>query len=208
MKNLFIIISLLLLSTVLYAQSIEFKVGTEYRITPIEKPLNDHLRTGNVYFSSHRQLTGTAFNYSIAYVMEGGFGFGFSHAVQYSHIYYEPSEFINDKSVNGLITDYKLFVKQEFEIDNNVFFIELGGSLMNNGTSYTFKKNLPIGDSNENVVLTQNEDFGYTAMNITAGYTFNKFDIGLGMYFSNGYSILKNASEFKLPYIKMNYKIY
>ncbi len=207
MKKISLLI-ILFLTTIIHSQNIEFKVGTEYRITPIRKISNLAEPITGAYFSQDDQLTGTAFNYSIGYLTKSGFGFGFSHSFKYSHIYYERTDNNTEKSVNDLITDYKLFIKQEFEIKKNLFFIEVGGSLMNNGTTYHDKEEIDVVFSDESVIFISTRDFSYRAMNIEIGYIYKKFEIGLGMYFTSGYLLADNPKEFKLPYFSMNYRIY
>jgi hypothetical protein len=206
-KTLYIIIFIPILT---FSQRFELKVGAEYRITPIQKDDETfYLSNVNVYYNEDKQLMGTSFGYTISYLLKNGFGFGFSHSFKYGHIYYKPSKKKVLKSVNGLITDYKLFIKKEFYLKKNIYFIEFGGSLMNNGTQYAEKDYVDVYDENDNQLYwLSSKNFSFNATNLTIGVVFENFDVGLGMYFSKGSENFSTMNKFKIPYFKVRYIIF
>ena len=204
---IFLIITFSIICLKAQNNGIEFKVGLEYRITPIEKETNGlEYSERTVYFSQHRQLTGTSLSYSLAYFFRN-FGVGISQSIQYSHIYYDSNN--TNKSVNGLMYDFKFFIEQDFKLNSFDIFIEGGFSLMNSGTTY-YSRDLvsAVGDNGEPLYYKSERDFSYFANNITIGVKFEKLDFSIGSYFAKGYLQDALSKKFILPYAKINYIIW
>lgn len=191
-----------------FSQNLSLKIGAEYRITPIRKLDKPGLEPKvPVFYSDHKQLTGTSFSYTLSYLFKNNFGIGFTHSFQYSHIYYENSDTDLLKSHNGIITDFELFIIKEIPISNKNLYIKFGGALMNNGTTYAYKEHSIIQNTNTEIIYEIEKDFSYTALNAAIGVNLDKFDIGAGMYIANASENFNSVLPFKLPYIKINYTI-
>jgi len=206
-KYIFIVIVLVSYSNLFSQNRIEFKIGAEYRITPIQKSHIGIIYSDiPVFYSEYRQLTGTAFNYTLSYVLKNNFGFGLSQSFQYSHIYYKDD---STESVNGIINDFKLFITKNIYLTNNtILFIEIGESLMNSGTAYSTKELVSATGSNgEPLYFTGERDFSYFSTNVTIGIIKNNFDSGIGAYFSDEADNFAKKTKFILPYLKLNYII-
>ncbi len=205
----------MLCSTLIFSQEkngLQFKIGTEYRITPFEIRDAVYVSQIKVNYDENAQLTGTAFNYTLQYLFAGGFGIGLSQSFQYSHIYFEKSAsasggLILNKSINGIISDFKVFVIKEFHFFNNVFYVELGKGYMNNYTNYSVSEQVGVDENGNPWYRLETRNFNYFASNVTLGVVFSRFDIGIGAHFSNGSENFATSDKFTIPYFKLNYRL-
>ncbi len=194
---------------------LQFKIGAEYRITPIETYDDNFYETESiVLFDQHNQMTGTAFNYTLKYLNKNGYGFGFSQSVQYSHIYYERPKFQDDeeikKSVNGLLSDFKIFIEKQFELDYDKYlFIEYGFSLMNSGSSFYETTQTSYNLDGTPRFISGANNFNYFATNINIGYIYKNIDFSIGTYISKGSEFYDTKAEntIYLPFFKVNYLV-
>ncbi len=194
------------------------KIGTEYRITPITKSLDNSQPTLVTIpnFDLDNQISGVSVNYSLSYVFKLKFEIGFSQSFRYDHIYFEQSDFVPrqtfQKSVNGVITDYHFFLGKYFNLFKKEFFIKGGISLMNRGTNYS--RTIPLGSGTDpngqefSRFATDPLNFNFSALNVNTGFTFSKYELGIGAYFINGSSAnFENENSIVLPYFKVSYNL-
>jgi len=214
MKVYFLVIALIF-PVVIFSQmnKLEFKVGAEYRITPISNSPDVFISQIPVNFNQDNQISGTAFNYSLAYIFKNGFGLAIQQSVRYDHIYFDvenlsnPTELTVNKSVNGIITDFKFFIVKHFYLtDYKSVFIELGGSIMNRGTAYSVTRQIGTDLEDNLIFATFDQNFNHGAINSTLGFVYNKFDIGIGAYFVDGTGAnFGTEDNIIIPYLKLNY---
>ncbi len=188
------------------------KIGTEYRITPIKGSEDIVIPTLVTMpnFSLDNQISGASINYSLSYVLKSKFEIGFSQSFRYDHIYFEFSDFQPgisfEKSVNGVITDYHFFIGKYFTLFKTELFLKTGISLMNRGTNYS--RTIFLTDQGVDRFVTDQLNFNFSAYNVNTGFTFGKYEVGIGAYFINGSSAnFVNENNIILPYFKLNYSI-
>jgi len=212
MKNSILI--LLLIPSILISQNkLQFKVGAEYRITPIRKTPNVTISEIPVSFNQDDQLSGTAFNYSLTYVFNSGLGLGIQQSFRYDHIHFDTVNLFNpiepsvNKSINDIITDFKFFIVKHFYLDDyKSVLVELGGSIMNRGTAYYTVLQRGTDSEGNPLFFGTDGNFNFGATNLTLGLAYPKFDIGIGAYFVDGTGAnFDTEDNIIIPYLKLNY---
>lgn len=205
-----------------FKNRLSVKIGTEYRITPIRKVIDNfhEVNPTNIFFNLDKNLSGTSFNYDISYEFIKNLHFGFSHSIRYDHVYFERKNYqlepnnvnyftVND-SKSKLIYDYHFYLRKDFKIKNKTIYIKLGYSIMNRGTDYSISEVVATNnDGSIGAIIVGDYDLTFFAINTEIGLVYKNFDFGIGAYFINGSgSNLGSEQNIILPYFKISYRIY
>lgn len=186
-----------------------FKVGTEYRITPLPWEFSEQ---PTVFSNIDLQNSGPAFNYSLDYFITKNLSIGFTHSIRYSLLLYN-----NDTSVNFIsraaektwMHDYHFYLDYHFKIFKNKesdLFVRLGQSLMNTGSDFSTTK--AFFDQNGEIIghLISQGSFRYSASNFAIGYKKKRLEAMIGVYSSKNVWLI-DPNTFTVPYIKLSYSL-
>lgn len=194
------------------------QIGTEYRITPIYPDRVEYISKPGVFYNLDQQLSGTSVNYVLKYLSKKKFEIGFSQSFRYDHIYYKSS-FSNiipntnypeaeNESVNDWIIDHHLYVGKYFKLFKKEFFVRGGISMMNRGTNYSVTYLYSKDDKGGYTYMVDQLNFNFFALNLNTGFTFNKYELGLGAYFIPGAGAnFEDERNIIVPYFKFSYQL-
>ena len=148
---------------------------------------------------------------------------GISQSLRYDHKYFKTDSFSLGSSniypsVNGIISDYHLFIQKNFKFKRGLAWHVIAGySFMNRGTKYLYTESyirnplpfpLPFPIPGTNVLVTEVKEgnFNLDAVNFGIGIGANKFSIDLGVYYSLSHSYDQSANIF-IPRAKIAYRL-
>ncbi|MBT8196498.1 MAG: hypothetical protein KJO64_08715, partial [Bacteroidia bacterium] len=197
-----------------------------YRVEPIGlDALTLESDQSTIFFDATDQLSGAALNYFFTlYLKEANMEIGFSQSLRYDHKYFKTDSFNLGTSniypsVNGVISDYHLFVQKNFDLRKGMYWnIFAGYSLMNRGSKYiyteTYIRNplpfpLPFPLPGVNVAVTEVKEgnFNMDAINFGVGIGANKVSFDLGVYYSMNHSYDQDG-DIIIPRAKLSYRIF
>jgi hypothetical protein len=186
-----------------------YKVGAEYRITPL--PSNAIL-SNNVFVNTDKQNSGTAFFYTLDLFVTKNLSLGFSHTFRYDEVGGLSSgiegNFGTESTPKALIQGYHFYADYHFKVfRNSELFLRLGRSLINRGTEITVKETFFDDQGNQVLSATGTVDYAYEPWNFAAGWKKRKLEIILGFYTSNISEYFITDEAFIIPYFKFSYNL-
>ncbi|AFL80749.1 hypothetical protein Aeqsu_1254 [Aequorivita sublithincola DSM 14238] len=187
-----------------------FKVGSDYRITPIyngNKPKDNTLRT-----NIDSQSSGAAFFYGVEFFPGKNWSLNFNHSFHYTLFYLEtfngdPDDLGGEASVNQLFYDFHFYVNYYIKIfKESEVFVRVGKSMFNRNSNYT--TNEAIYDDNGNFVIgiSSQGNFNFSPYNLGLGYKKDRVEVLLGIYSTSNTQYLVSES-FIIPYFNLAYTI-
>ncbi len=198
------VVFLLLLTIKVFSQErdtikkFKLDIGTEYRLTPVEDI------SGNAYYMNiSRNLSGVPVNFSIAYMLSSKWELGFQYNIRYDHVGVEVADNVAEdfavyRSVNNLISDYKLFVQRNFlfKQDRGISLM-LGYNWMNDGVYQAIFKN------DKRTIYKYN----FTAFNMEVKYFYKYFHMGVGIYYNPKPNFPKLNGGLNILYFNLGFDI-
>lgn len=202
-----------------------FGLGTEYRVEPIGlDAFTLESDQSTIFFDATDQLSGAALNYFVSlYIKDMDMEIGISQSLRYDHQYFKTDSFNLGSnniypSVNGVISDYHLFVQKNFDFKRGIHWnIFAGYSLMNRGTKYIYTESyirnplpiplpFPLPGFNVPVTEVKEGNFNMDAINFGVGIGANKVSFDLGVYYTISHSYDQSGNIF-IPRAKLAYRI-
>lgn len=215
MKHIILLI-LLTITTYSFSQIEErkgklfFKVGSEYRITPL--PYEFSKVDQRISVDIDAQNSGVAFHYGFDYFITKNLSIGFNNSFRYDVLVRNVNEISQDNGVQK--TDKTLIVGAHLYLDyhvkvfkNSELFARVGRSMLNGGTEFIRKTTYYDDQGNSVGYSTVNEDFQFFPANFAIGYKRDKVEILIGMYASTQAQYFAETESFKIPYINFTYTI-
>ena len=215
MKNL-ILLFFLAITTHSFSQIEErkgklfFKVGSEYRITPLRYDLSKI--DVNVPADIDAQNSGVAFHYGFDYFITKNLSVGFNNSFRYDVLIRNVNQIGEDNGVQK--TDKTLIVGGHLYLDyhvkvfkNSELFARLGYSLLNGGTEYMEKTTYYDNQGNSAGYAFANENLSFNAANFAIGYKKGKVELLIGLYSSSTSNYFAETESLKIPYINFTYTI-
>ena len=221
MKKISVLSLSLLFSFVLYGQTREnlderkgqlfFKVGTEYRITPLP------VRAGEIpevrFTNPEEQNRGVAIHYGIDFFATQNLSLGFANSFRHTLLNYSDRLIVDgstgqDKAEYALFVGYHFNATYHFKIFKEAeLFVRLGKSLLNRGSSFKFID--PIFDENGELLVTRSSQINYHMQtnNFAVGYKRDKFEIILGAYGTSDAPYFDRSVGYIIPYINLAYTL-
>lgn len=189
--------------------SLFFKIGPEYRITPLPWEYSIQPR---VFTNIDLQNSGPAFNYSFDYFITKNLSVGFTQTIRYDLLLYNDDTSFNfgaRAAEKTWMFDYHFYLDYHFQLFKNKkkdVFVRVGKSIMNTGSDYSITE--AFFDNNGELIghLITGGTFRYGATNFAIGYKKNKLETMIGVYTSKGFESI-DPNTFTVPYIKLNYTI-
>ena len=187
-----------------------FKVGTEYRITPL--PYNVGIRDPQVPVDIDAQNSGVAFHYGFDYFITKNLSVGFNNSFRYDVLINNVNEVNEDSGVQK--TDKTLIVGGHLYLDyhvkvfkNSEVFARFGQSLLNGGTEYMRKTT--HYDNQGNLIGTSygNDNLSFYAFNFAVGYKKGKTELLVGIYSSSTADYFTETESLIIPYLNFTYTI-
>lgn len=188
-----------------------FKVGSDYRITPL---YNNEFSTVNTLRTSiDSQSSGAALFYGVEFFPGKNWSLNFSHSFHYTLFYLEsfygdPNDLGGEASVNQLFFDYHIFVNYYIKVFiESEILIRVGRSMLNNNSNYT--TNVASYDDNGNFIIgiSTQGNFNMQSYNFGLGYKKNKVEILLGIYSTSITPYPEVKKDFIIPYFNLAYTI-
>lgn len=187
-----------------------FKVGTEYRITPLPYNVEEIDATEGLTNIDY-QNSGFAINYTLDYFVTKNLSFGFTNSFRYDLLLYnDDTSFIRGarKAEKTLIMDYHFYLDYHFKVfKNSELFVRAGKSLANRGTSYSDLD--PFFDQDGTLVaqsISQN-NWHYQPENFGIGYKKNKVEIMAGVLTTTNSEYFFSNERLTIPYLKFSYNL-
>lgn len=187
-----------------------FKVGTEYRITPLPYNVEEIDATGGLTNIDY-QNSGFAINYTLDYFVTKNLSLGFTNSFRYDLLLYnDDTSFIRGarKAEKTLIMDYHFYLDYHFKVfKNSELFVRAGKSLANRGTSYSDLD--PFFDQDGTLVaqsISQN-NWHYQPENFGIGYKKNKVEIMAGVLTTTNSEYFFSNERLTIPYLKFSYNL-
>lgn len=191
-----------------------FKVGTEYRITPL--PYDEGEMVEDRGFTNiDIQNSGLAINYSLDYFITKNLSLGFTNSFRYDLLLYNNEVSYDPLNIEGstkaektLITDFHFHLDYHFKVfENSELFVRVGKSLANRGTDYSTKKS--FFDQNGSLVvksISQNH-YKFQPENFGIGYKKNKLEVMAGVLTTTLTEYFLNNERLTIPYLKLSYNL-
>jgi hypothetical protein len=187
-----------------------FKVGSDYRITPIYG--NNILKTNGLRTSIDSQSSGAALFYGVEFFPWNNLSLNFDHSFHYTLFYLEsfygdPDDLGGEAAVNQLFFDYHIFVNYYIKVfKESEMFVRVGRSLLNRNSNYTTNEALYDDNGQFLIGISSQGNFNLQAYNFGLGYKKNKVEILLGIY-STSETPYFASEDFIIPYFNLAYTI-
>ena len=215
MKNLFLLI-ILASTTYSYSQIEErkgklfFKIGTEYRITPL--PYDGGKVDQGIPADIDSQNSGVAFHYGFDFFITKNLSVGFNNSFRYDVIIRTDNEINREngfqKMNKSLIIGGHLYLDYHIKVfKNSELFARVGYSLLNGGTEYLEKNTYYDNQGNISGSLLTSSDLSFNAANFAIGYKKQKIELLIGLYSSSTSNYFAETESLKIPYINITYTI-
>lgn len=187
-----------------------FKIGSEYRITPL--PYAEGITIPEQAVDIDFQNSGVAFFYSLDFFITKNLNVGFSNSFRYDYLGSDLNQLPNDFGAKpadrGLIIGYHFYLDYHFKIfKESEIFIRIGKSLLNRGTNIRYKETFFDTDGNSQGILFSSRDYSFEPTNIGLGWKKNKIEILIGAYISNNTEYFVEQEELIIPYFKFSYNL-
>lgn len=187
-------------------KSLQFLVGTEYRITPIYNSSISSLSELSTFTNMDAQNSGIALNFGLEYEIVRNLGVGFSNSFRYDMVIARRPE--GDNKINVGAIDYKLIVDHHLYLTyyyklfpKGDVFVSAGMSLLNTNTDFSIKE---IDEYGEGFYIS---DFSFFANRISIGFQFSKSRVYLGMNLSRTTDYFDETTSFIIPHIGFTYNL-
>lgn len=221
MNRIFILLFLLLYNVVSAQNSFDleerqgtlfFKLSSEYRITPFFRPQQPS--PIGLLIELNEQNSGAAFNYAFDWFATKNLSLGFSHSLRYDHILRGNidtfgSEDLVAADINGILMDFHLYAQYHFKVfKKSELFLQLGGSLLNVGSSFEAGRGLLEDNGNFTFITFEDENANFYAVNIGLGWKKKRIAIMGGVYTSRDTVYFTgDQSGLSVPYVRFSYNI-
>lgn len=184
--------------------SLQFLIGTEYRITPI---YGSATLSENAYFTNmDAQNSGIALNLGLEYGIARNLTVGFSNGFRYDMVIAQRPE--SNKAINveaidyKLIVDYHIYLAYYYKVfPKGDIFVSAGLSLLNTNTDFSIKK---VDEYGEGFYIS---DFSFFSNRISIGFQSSKSRIYLGMNLSRTTDYFEETTSFIIPHIGFTYNL-
>lgn len=188
-----------------------FKVGTEYRITPLPVSAGDLSRAR--FTNSDQQNSGVALHYDIDFFVAKNFSLGFANSFRYTLLNFSDRLFVDgptgqDRADNALFVGFHFNVAYYFKVfKSSELFIRIGKSLLNRGSEFRLIE--PINDANGDLLLTtvSQSNYNLSTNNFALGYKKDKLEIILGIYGTSDTPYFDRSVGYVIPYINLGYTL-
>ncbi|NGX83087.1 hypothetical protein [Aequorivita sp. KMM 9714] len=215
MKNL-ILLLFLAISTYSFSQIEErkgklfFKLGSEYRITPLSYDGNKLEPSLSVEVDA--QNSGVSFHYGFDYFITKNLSIGFNNSFRYDILISNTNEIDNDfgvqKADKTLMIGGHLYLDYHVKVfKNSELFARIGRSILNGGTHYVEKKTYYDNQGNTLGSSYTTNDFQFSPANFAIGFKKDKVELIIGMYASTQAPYFDETESLKIPYINFTYTI-
>ncbi len=190
-----------------------FKLGTEYRITPL--PTDGE--STNPRFSgtnSDLQNSGAAIYYGLDFFILQNLSLGFEHSFRYTLLNYNNSDVIGVSNTESTAATNSLFVGYHFNgtyhfkiFKDSEIFVRVGISLLNRNSNFTYKERVFFDDGELLGTASSELSYNMQTKNYAIGYKKNKFEAVLGIYTTNDPPYFDRSVTYIIPYIKLGYTL-
>ena len=184
-----------------------FSVGTDYRITPIEKVLVSptypaypagEFRAGIDEIGP--QNTGVSLRYDLNYFLTTSLSLGFSNSLRYDLQLSDRASLTTDNTgpkSKTFLVDYHFYADYHFKaFANSELVLRLGRSYLNTGSQITAAHNNAVSDFS----------FDYWSWNMGLGYKKQRTHLMLGVYNSSTTNYPQTES-LVIPYLSFTYNL-
>lgn len=185
-----------------------FKVGGEYRITPLP---NSAAPANNILVNSDKQNSGSGVFYTLDMFLTKNLSLGFSHTLRYDEVGGLRSgiegNFGSEPMPKALIQGYHFYIDYHFKVfRESEIYLRLGRSLINRGTEVVFKETFSNGGE-PLLSVTGAKDYAYEPWNFGIGWKKRKVELMLAVYTSNISEYFATDETFIIPYFKFSYNL-
>ena len=181
-----------------------FSVGTDYRITPIEKRLESATYPAEE-FRAHideigAQNAGVGFHYDLNYFLTTALSLGFSNSLRYDTQLSDRASLTTENTgpkSKTLLVDYHFYADYHFKaFENSELVLRLGRSYLNTDSQITATQNNAVSDLS----------FDYWSWNLGLGYQKQRTHLMLGV-FSSSTTNYPQTESLVVPYLSFTYHL-
>lgn len=192
------------------ARNLFFKVGSDYRITPIyQSSVNDE---DNILTSIDSQSSGAAIFYGVEFFPWKQLSLNFNHSFHYTLFYLKSG--IEIEAANGtagakneIFMDFHFYINYYIKVfKESEVFIRLGTSMLNRNSNYTSKTSFYQNGEYIGTISGQ-RNFNMQAYNFGLGYKKDKVEVLLGIYSTSETPYFVASQSFIIPYANLAYTI-
>ena len=181
-----------------------FSVGTDYRITPIEKRLESAAYPIGEFRASADEVgaqnAGVGFRYDLNYFLTTSLSLGFSNSLRYDIQLSDRASLTTDNTgpkSKTLLVDYHFYADYHFKaFANSELVLRLGRSYLNTGSQMTVTENNAVRDFS----------FDYWSWNLGLGYRKQRTHLMLGVY-SSSTTNYPQTESLVVPYLSFTYHL-
>ena len=182
-----------------------FSVGTDYRITPIEKRLESAATYPAGEFRANpdeigAQNTGVGFRYDLNYFLTTALSLGFSNSLRYDLQLSDRASLTTDNTgpkSKTFLVDYHFYADYHFKaFANSELVLRLGRSYLNTGSQITATENNAVNDFS----------FDYWSWNLGLGYRKQRTHLMLGV-FNSSTTNYPQTESLVIPYLSITYHL-
>lgn len=184
-----------------------FKLGSEYRITPIIKRGSTFTQLEAVNVEA--QNSGIALHYSLDYYITKNLSLSFANSFRYDEIISNFPQGTSTTSTpeQSLILGFHFYVDYHFTVfEGSEFFVRVGRSLLNRGTKYIQEDIITGTDGSPLSIGFSELDSAFEPWNFGLGWKKNRFEIISGMYTSAN-TDYTNVERMAIPYFRVSYNL-
>ena len=190
-----------------------FKLGSEFRITPIPYKSSEISNVGA--FTNVDQLhSGPALSYGLEFFINKNFSIGLDHSFRYDTVLYDfdplNTSFSAQKSQKELLQGFHLYFTKYFKISakDGEIFVRAGLSSFNGGSEFLLVEPLGLDVEDDPIVTFQTQvNFVNFGTNLAVGYRKKKVSALIGFYFSNGGTFFERDFQIATPFLKLTYDL-
>ncbi|RIV52671.1 hypothetical protein D2V93_03545 [Flagellimonas taeanensis] len=184
--------------------SLQFLIGTEYRITPVYGSTIYHENANLTNID--KQNAGITLNLGLEYGITKNLAVGFLNSFRYDMVIAQRPESNNAINVGAidykLIVDYHLYFTYYFKaFSKGDIFVSAGVSLLNTNTDFSIKK---VDEYGEGFYIS---DFSFFSNRISIGFQSSKSRVYLGMNLSRTTDYFEETTSFIIPHIGFSYSL-
>ena len=181
-----------------------FSVGSDYRITPIEKRLESVTYPAGE-FRAHideigAQNAGVGFHYDLNYFLTTALSLGFSNSLRYDTQLSDRASLTTENTgpkSKTLLVDYHFYADYHFKaFENSELVLRLGRSYLNTDSQITATQNNAVSDLS----------FDYWSWNLGLGYQKQRTHLMLGV-FSSSTTNYPQTESLLVPYLSFTYHL-
>lgn len=181
-----------------------FSVGSDYRITPIEKRLESAIYPIGEFRASADEVgaqnAGVGFRYDLNYFLTTELSLGFSNSLRYDIQLSDRASLTTDSTgpiSKTLLVDYHFYADYHFtRFEDSELFVRLGRSYLNTGSQITATQNNAVSDLS----------FDYWSWNLGLGYKKQRTHLLFGV-FSSSTTNYPQTESLVIPYLSFTYHV-